>query len=122
VSDAPVSFEMAAEPRFARLVRTSVAAIAALESFSLDRTDDVRLLADEVFNALICAGADRIRFDADPSEGSVRLVVRGPVDIADPRPAFETARRVAAVIAPGFDLRITDTEAVFAVTVTAEPD
>lgn len=114
-------FEVTAEPRYARLVRTSLASVAALESFSVDRTGDLRLLADEVFNALICAGARRVVFEADPSGGRVRIVMRAAVTGIVPAHAFDTVERVAEVIAPGFELAVTDGEAVFAATVSAAP-
>lgn len=118
----PVRFEVAAEPRFARLVRTSMGALAALESFSVDRTDDLRLLVDEVFNALIGAGATRISFEAAPAAGGLRIVMRAPVRSAAPTDEFATAQRVAHVIAPGFVLGATDGAVEFTATVSARPE
>jgi hypothetical protein len=117
----PVRFDVAAEPRFARLVRTSLGALAALESFSVDRTDDLRLLVDEVFNALIGAGATRITFDVHPAGGGLHIVMRAPVTSHDPRRGFDTAQRVADVIAPGFVLGTADGAVEFAATVSSTP-
>ena len=117
----PVKFDVTGEARYARLVRTASAALAATESFSVDRTDDLRLLVDEVFNALLCAGAPRVVFEASPTGGELRIVMRGVVAADEAAAAFATVRRVAAVIAPGFGLVVAHGQAEFSATVTAHP-
>ncbi len=45
----PIVLTVAADPRFARLVRMTAANVAALSSMSVDRVEDVRMAAEEAF-------------------------------------------------------------------------
>jgi len=58
--DGDVYLVVPAEARFARVARTLAATCAALHGFDVDRMDDVRLLVDEVFAAMLAAGARRV--------------------------------------------------------------
>ena len=48
--------------RYARVAHAAVATTAVLEDFTLERIDDVRLIVDEVFNALVTTGTSRVTF------------------------------------------------------------
>jgi hypothetical protein len=62
-----------AEATYARVVRTVAATCAVLEGFDVDRVDDVRLLVDEVFVAMLTAGARRIDLRLALADGCVAM-------------------------------------------------
>jgi hypothetical protein len=64
---------MPAEDRYARVARTTAATCAVLEGFDVDRLDDVRLLVDEVFAAILGGGARHVEMRIALDEG--RLVL-----------------------------------------------
>lgn len=105
IEPAPVRLEVATAWPNARVVRSMVASCVAIEGGSIDRIEDVRLLADELFNALVVAGADRVTFDIDHCEGQVRLRAMAGVAAATAA-AFEMVTLVAGVVAPGYALTL----------------
>jgi len=96
------------EPRFARVVRTMVAACASLEGFSVERLSDVRLLSDELYNAVLGAGAREVVFRVTPGHGDVELTVTAqlPTGRSVDDDALRLIRLLAEVVAPGCMLSV----------------
>ena len=114
------------EPRYARVVRTVVASCASLEDFSVDRLGDVRLLADEVFNAAVALGADTVVFRLRPAGGVLEMdVVADRPDAADASAAaaaeLQIVEMVAGVVAPGAALSVDDRRLRFVAEITLGP-
>jgi anti-sigma regulatory factor (Ser/Thr protein kinase) len=95
--------ELTGTPRHARVARVTVAACAALEDFSVERIDDIRLLVDEVFNAMVGAGARRVRFSVDVWPSRLEVAVRsdGGRMVGD---SFDLLGVLADAIAPGWSI------------------
>jgi hypothetical protein len=120
---ASIRLDAGCEARNARVVRTVVAACAALEGFSIDRLDDVRLLADELFSVAAALGAPRVLFEIVPGPGQIAIGVsaRRPEspDRADVELAF--AQLIADAIARDAELAIDQDRISFSLTVDAAP-
>ena len=112
--------EFTTEPRHARVARAAVAATAVLEDFTLERIDDVRLIIDELFNALVTTGASRVTFTlvVGPSRLAVTAHGTGSQALDD---EFASLRVLGDAIAPGWSLQTTSGGVIFAATITADP-
>lgn len=112
--------EFTTEPRHARVARAAIAATAVLEDFTLERIDDVRLIIDELFNALVTTGASRVTFTlvVGPSRLAVTAHGTGSQALDD---EFSILRVLGDAIAPGWSLQTTSGGVIFAGTITADP-
>lgn len=95
-------------PPYARVARTTSAALGALQGFTIDVVDDLRLLVDEVFMVLHDLGADRVTLRLAPIDDGLEIDIVAEGPLSAPRGTGETtlARAVAEVIAADvrFDL------------------
>ena len=80
-----VVVDIQAEGRYARVARTAAATCAVLGGFDVDQLGDVRLLVDEVFVALLTAGARRIELRVALGEGRLEMELIGRHDQAAER-------------------------------------
>ena len=121
--DAALTLRARCVPRFARVVRTMVAACAALEEFSVDRIADVRLLADELFIAACAVGAQEAVFRVTPDQGDVALAMTAalPAGAGAAAEGVRFARTCADVIAPGSELSVDGGELAFRALLSSEP-
>ena len=103
-----VTLEVTSEPRHARVARTALGACAALEGFSVEAMDDVRLVIDEIFNSFVAAGATRITFAVRFAHRTVDVAARCRGGCDDTPEHFAILRVLADVIAPGWSLRAAD--------------
>jgi hypothetical protein len=112
------------QPRYARVVRTVTASCASLESFSVERIGDVRLLADEVFNAVAALGATTVMFRLRPADGVLGMDVEADrrADVAPPADVLRIVRMVSDVIAPGAELTFDDHRVRFVAAIAGGPD
>jgi hypothetical protein len=120
---ASIRLDAGCDARNARVVRTVVAACAALEGFSIERLDDVRLLADELFSVAASSGAPRVLFEIFPGPGHIAIGVSAHrperPDHADVELAF--ARLIADAIARDAELAVDRNRISFSLTVDAAP-
>ena len=112
--------EFTNEPRHARVARAAIAATAVLEDFTLERIDDVRLIIDEVFNALVVTGASRVTFAlvAGPRRLAMTASGTGSRAVDD---EFAVLRVLGDAIAPGWSLETTHGGVTFAAAIAADP-
>jgi hypothetical protein len=104
--------------RYARLVRTSAAACAVLEGFSVDGLDDVRLLVDEVFMTMHNVGVEWLEVRLMPHGGrlDIEMVAERPVPRLDASPDAGLVQRVIDAIAERATLDLTADRPAFAAT------
>ncbi|AEB07113.1 hypothetical protein Corgl_1005 [Coriobacterium glomerans PW2] len=70
----PISLEVHADPRFARLVRMTAANVAMLSSMSVDRIEDIRMVAEEAFiYACSCEPGARLIIEFEVDQSRVRM-------------------------------------------------
>jgi anti-sigma regulatory factor (Ser/Thr protein kinase) len=112
--------EFTNEARHARVARAAIAATAVLEDFTLERIDDVRLIVDELFNALVTTGASRVTFalTVGPSRLAVTAHGTGSRAVDD---EYAVLRVLGDAIAPGWSLQTTNGGVTFAATIDADP-
>jgi len=123
-ADGAVVLRSGCQPRYARVVRTVVASCASLEAFSVERVGDVRLLADEIFNALVALGATSVVFRLHPADGVLGMEVAADRRVATTPPddVLRVVRMVSDVIAPGAELAVDDDRVRFVAAITGDPD
>jgi anti-sigma regulatory factor (Ser/Thr protein kinase) len=114
-----IVMEFASDPRHARVARAAITATAVLENFTLEQIDDVRLLVDEVFNALAASGASRITFAlvVGPNRLAVTAHGTGSRAVDD---HFPILRVLSDAYAPGWSLQATNGGVTYAATFTAD--
>jgi hypothetical protein len=115
----PIRLEVPDDPRYARIVRATLGACATLVGFSIERMEDVRLLADELFNALLQGGATVVRFDVEAVDHEIRVSARAALDTVD-APAMEIVRTVSRVVAPGYRMTHDDGLVTFAASIRGD--
>jgi hypothetical protein len=110
-------------PRYARVVRTVCASCASLQDFSIDRIGDVRLLADEVFNAVGALGASAVVFRLRAVDGALAIEVEADRDegASQPEEALQLVAMMSSVIAPGAELSVEPRRVRFVAAIVADP-
>jgi hypothetical protein len=98
--DGDVDMTVRCNPPLARVIRTAAAACAAVEGFSIDEVEDLRLLVDEAYVALCASGsgAVRLRLELFPGHMLVDLCGDGPAGPVD----LSALRTLAAVLTAEF--------------------
>lgn len=76
--DSAVRLGLPAEGRYTRVARGVAVACASLEDFDVDDLVDVRLLADEVFLAVVALGRETVEVQLRPSRRSLVMSARSP--------------------------------------------
>lgn len=117
-----VEMEVPCQPRYARVVRTAAAACAVLEGFSVDGLGDVRLLVDEMFEAMGATGAINVRFRFAPLDGrlGVEIEAAGRVPSRQ-QPDLRFVESLADVVAERVSFRLDGDRPRFAATIHRRP-
>lgn len=113
--------EFTPDPRHARVARAAVAAAATLVNFSVDRIDDVRLVVDEVFNALVASGASEVSLALEVARSDIALTARGRGSEIVPE-GFDLLGVLGDAIVPGWALERGRDGLTFTATIHAVPD
>lgn len=100
----PIRFDVSCDPQNARVVRAAAGSSASMLGFSVDGVDDVRLLADELFNCLVETSADRAWCEIAFGRHELRLSVSGQPLGAASAETVDVLDMIARVIAPGYEL------------------
>ena len=100
MSGEQVRVTMPCVPRFARVARAAAAACGVLAGFTVEELDDLRLLVDEVFVAMLELGVTAIELVVTPQGGRVDVLMAasaGPArPAAAPTPRSPDAGRMAS--------------------------